>query len=274
MVGILAVLAVLSGCASTPSGGGLVNYHYGASLPVATTSAVVIPSQPRKVWIQTPEGTMQAWQQGRETYVVDGAGQMIPVPSSVGLDIVYTNPRDISVMRREDRSDFYALLRADQQNHNQAVNWARFRLQQDRQEHQQEIRDRQEDRRDREQAIEVIQDLSRLRERNVSLGINIIPTPEQVRVRRQTPPTVVRTSTSRSVRATPTASSSSAKPYVAQRRQAVERKPVVTPQKRQTAPRVAVERPQRNKVTASPQTRVITRPGAMAPPQTRTRGAR
>ncbi len=276
LVILLAVVATVSGCASTSSGG-LVNYHYGASLPLGKTSPVVTPSQPREVWIQTPEGTVQAWQQGRETYVVDGSGQMIPVPSGVGLDIVYTNPHDISVMRREDRSDFYALLRADQQGHRQSMDWARYRLQRNEQEHRQEIRDRQEDRRDREQTIEIFQDLNRLRNQNIYLGTNIIPTPEQMRARRPevSPSITVRTSTSRSVRANVNTPSYSVKPYVAQpRSQRVERKPVASPQKRQPAPRVAPRRVVALKATVSPQTRVVTRPGVAPQPKTRTRGAR
>ncbi len=279
MVVFLVVLAVIivSGCATPTSG---VRYHYGESLPLAPMPVAIssvpvvveIPPQPREVWLQTSQGSVQAWQQGRETYVVDGAGQIIPVSSGIGLDIVYSNPQDIRVMRHEDRSDFYALLRADQQGHRQSMDWARYRLQRDQQEHWQELDDRRQDLREQEQAVQVLEDLNRMRNQNVLSGTNVIPTSTQIQERRREvkTPIVVRTSEQRSVRVTVPSVS---KPVVTERRVNVERKsPVVVPPKKRTSrPEVSIVRERVTPVspTSVRAQRVVVRPEVGSQPRTR-----
>lgn len=277
LVIMLAVMAVVvSGCATAPSSG--VNYHYGAHLPLVPAPVVVVetPPQPREVWIETSRGSVQAWQQGGQTYIVDGLGQTIPVPSGVGLDIVYTNPGDIRVMRQEDRADFHSMLRADQQNHNQSMNWARYRLQRDQQEHRQEMEERRQDLREQEQVIETLEDLNRMRNQNVLLGTNTIPTQVQDRRIQQQevkiPATVIRTSEERSVRMT---TPSVSRPLATERRVeraevAEQRKSVVVPPKKRTsAPVVTCERVVTPRQSASVNSQRVVRPEAGSQPRTR-----
>lgn len=275
LVIMLAVMAVVvSGCATAPSSG--VNYHYGSRLPLAPAPVVVVetPPQPREVWIETSRGSVQAWQQGGQTYIVDGLGQTIPVPSGVGLDIVYANPGDIRVMRQEDRADFHSMLRADQQNHNQSMNWARYRLQRDQQEHRQEMEERRQDLREQEQVIETLEDLNRMRNQNVLLGTNTIPTPAQVQERRQMP-VFVRVPEQRGARSTVPSVS---KPLVVERRveraEVVEqqRKPVVVPPKKRTSAPVVTREPvvTRQSTSARPERqKMVVRPEAGSQPRTR-----
>ena len=204
---------------------------------------------------------------------------MIPIPSGTGLDIVYVEPRDIQVMRQEARADFYALLRADQQNHRESMDWARYRLQKDRQEHQQEMEERQEDRRDQQQLMDIVDEVNDIRNQNLFLGTNIIPTPSQVQDRRlpqgvKIPATVIRTSEERSVRMT---TPSVSRPLATERRvvraEVVEqRKPMVVPPKKRTSAPVVVREPVVTRQSASSRPerqKMVVRPEAGSQPRTR-----
>ncbi len=282
LVLVLAVLAAVfvPGCATAPSST-VARYHFGSELPqqtpmVTAVPAVVVvetPPQPRVVWVKTNQGYVQAYEEKNQTYVVNGAGEMIPIPSGTGLDIVYVEPRDIQVMRQESRSDFYALLRADQQNHRESMDWARYRLQKDEQEHQQMLEERRQDLREQEQLVDNIQDLNQMRNQNVLLGTNTIPTPAQIQERRQAP-VLVRVPEQRGARSTVPSVS---KPLVVERRVeraevAEQRKPVVVPPKKRTSAPVVTREPvvTRQSTSARPERqKMVVRPEAGSQPRTR-----
>ncbi len=268
------------GCATAPSST-VARYHFGSELPqqtpmVTAVPAVVVvetPPQPRMVWMKTNQGYVQAYEEKGQTYVIDGAGEMIPIPSGTGLDIVYLEPQDIRVMGQENRANFYAQLQAEQRDHRRSMDWAQYRLRQDQQEHRQELENRQQDLREQEQLVDNIQDLNQMRNQNVLLGTNTIPTPAQIEERRQTP-VLVRVPEQRGARSTVPSVS---KPLVVERRVeraevAEQRKPVVVPPKKRTSAPVVTREPvvTRQSTSARPERqKMVVRPEAGSQPRTR-----